>query len=386
MDRVFSCSVESPRPHTQTRQKRVFSDIADEFWPLPPSPSDPLSHASEIGTGSPPSSSYGMMNSCSSEWKFQGFLQEGSIIDQSFPQALLIDSAANASSSTSTAHSPQLQQIPATSRNPNDNVTTSGAAAAAKAINIRPQNSAAVPPCKGSSVSNSFEQGSQVPSKGFVHNLPMVEEEARVPPGIPSLPAVQKKSATQARSTISGSEQSDDDEAEGEGEAETTRHGDPADVKRVRRMRSNRESARRSRSRRQAHLTELDTRVSQLKIEKTSLEDRLTDVRCKYNEVVIDNRVLKADVETLRAKVKMAEQTVKRLTGLDPLYQATSDMSRVSMQSFTGSRAAPSIDARAALPIHNGSSHNFYQSPSSAPIQPLDHPSPEQLGRHSANR
>ncbi|CAH9088949.1 unnamed protein product [Cuscuta epithymum] len=296
------------------------------------------------------------MNSWSSEWNVQGFLQDGSIIDQNIPQAL-----------------------------PNDNLKTSGAAAAAKANNIRPQNSAAMPPCKGSLVSNSFEQGSQVPSKGSVHNLPMVQEEARLPPGIPSLPAMQKKSATQACSTISGSEQSDDDEAEGEGEAETTQLGDLADVKRVR-MRSNRESARRARSRKQAHLTELDTRVSQLKIKKTSLEDRLTDVRCKYNEGLIDNRVLKADVETLRAKVKMAEQRVRRLTGLDPLYQATSDMSRVSMQSFVGSRAAPSIDACAALLMCNDSSHIFYQSPSNALTQPLDHPSPEQLGRNSENR
>ena len=30
---------------------------------------------------------------------------------------------------------------------------------------------------------------------------------------------------------------------------------------------------------------------------------RLTDISQKYNEAAVDNRVLKADVETLRAKV-----------------------------------------------------------------------------------
>ncbi|CAH9068128.1 unnamed protein product [Cuscuta europaea] len=289
---------------------RVFSvdDIADEFWSPPPPV--PLSRESELGlgsslnsSGSPPS--YGMMNSCSSDWNFHGFVQEGAVVDQNFPPTLPIGPAA-ASSSTSTSHSVQLPSndfLEINQRNP-----ASGAAAAAKvtetgnkcadttaslvpipassipvdpeahqaflktrldlacaavaltrANNFRAQDSTAMLPSKGSSASNSLEQGSQIPPKGSVQNLQMVQEEGRVPIGIPSLPAVQKKFATQARSISSGSEQSDDDEAEGEGEAETTRHRDPADVKRVRRMISNRESARRSRRRKQAHLTELDT-------------------------------------------------------------------------------------------------------------------------------
>ncbi|CAH9088952.1 unnamed protein product [Cuscuta epithymum] len=404
---------------------RVFSvdDIADEFWSPPPPV--PLSRESELGlgsslnsSGSPPS--YGMMNRCSSDWNFHGFVQEGTVVDQNFPPTLPIGPTAAASSSTSTCHSVQLpsndfpeinQRSPASGAAAAAKVTETGnkcadttasllpipangvpvdpeahqaflktrldlacAAVALTRANIfRAQDSTTMPPSKGSSASNSFEQGSQMPPKGSVQNLSMVQEEGRVPTGIPSLPAVQKKFAIQARSTSSGSEQSDDDEAEGEGEAETTRHRDPADVKRVRRMISNRESARRSRRRKQAHLTELDTQVSQLKIENTSLVERLTDVRRKYNEAAVDNRVLKADVETLRAKVKMAEQTVKRVTGLDPLFQAISDMSRVGMQSFASSHAEPAIDAGAALPLCNESSHNYYQNSSNAHIQPHDH-------------
>jgi peptidoglycan hydrolase CwlO-like protein len=69
------------------------------------------------------------------------------------------------------------------------------------------------------------------------------------------------------------------------------------------RKQSNRESARRSRSRKAAHLNELEAQVSQLRVENSSLLRRLADVNQKYNDAAVDNRVLKADVETLRAKV-----------------------------------------------------------------------------------
>ncbi|ONK64700.1 uncharacterized protein A4U43_C07F28970 [Asparagus officinalis] len=68
-------------------------------------------------------------------------------------------------------------------------------------------------------------------------------------------------------------------------------------------MLSNRESARRSRRRKQAHLSELEAQVSQLRVENSALLKRLTDINQKYNEASVDNRILKADVETLRAKL-----------------------------------------------------------------------------------
>lgn len=43
--------------------------------------------------------------------------------------------------------------------------------------------------------------------------------------------------------------------------------------------------------------------VAQLRVENSSLLRRLADVNQKFNEAAVDNRVLKADVETLRAKV-----------------------------------------------------------------------------------
>lgn len=43
--------------------------------------------------------------------------------------------------------------------------------------------------------------------------------------------------------------------------------------------------------------------VSQLRVENSALLKRLTDLNQKYNTASVDNRILKADVETLRAKV-----------------------------------------------------------------------------------
>ncbi|CAN4108587.1 unnamed protein product [Withania somnifera] len=196
------------------------------------------------------------------------------------------------------------------------------------------------------------------------------DKDSGGPVGIPSLPAVPKKPGVQVKSTTSGSsrEQSDDDEAEGE--AETTQGTDPADVKRVRRMLSNRESARRSRRRKQAHLTELETQVSQLRVENSSLLKRLTDISQKYNESAVDNRVLKADVETLRAKVKMAEETVKRVTGLNPLFQAMSEISSMAIPSFSSSPSDTSADA--AVPVQDDPKHHYYQQPPSNHIPTHD--------------
>ncbi|GJM90343.1 hypothetical protein PR202_ga06614 [Eleusine coracana subsp. coracana] len=86
----------------------------------------------------------------------------------------------------------------------------------------------------------------------------------------------------------------------------------PLDVKRMRRMVSNRESARRSRKRKQAHLADLETQVDQLRGESASLFKQLTDANQQFTNSVTDNRILKSDVEALRVKVKLAEDMVTR--------------------------------------------------------------------------
>ncbi|KAF5456551.1 hypothetical protein F2P56_026021 [Juglans regia] len=127
---------------------------------------------------------------------------------------------------------------------------------------------------------------------------------------------------TQERRGTSGSshEQSDDEDVELEaGPCEQST--DPTDLKRVRRMVSNRESARRSRRRKQEQLQELELQVEQVRGENVSLCKQLTDANQQYNVADTNNRVLKSDVEALRAKVKLAEDMVARGSLNCSLYQ-----------------------------------------------------------------
>ncbi|RDX61691.1 bZIP transcription factor RISBZ4, partial [Mucuna pruriens] len=74
-------------------------------------------------------------------------------------------------------------------------------------------------------------------------------------------------------------------------------------TKRLRRKVSNRESARRSRRRKQAHLAELESQVERLRMDNANLFKQLTDASQQFREADTNNRVLKSDVEALRAKV-----------------------------------------------------------------------------------
>ncbi|CAN8252219.1 unnamed protein product [Cochlearia groenlandica] len=115
-----------------------------------------------------------------------------------------------------------------------------------------------------------------------------------------------------ARRTASESyDHSDEEDAETEaGQSEMT--NGPNDLKRVRRMHSNRESARRSRRRKQEHLADLESQVDSLKGENTTLYKQLIEATHQFRSAGTNNRVLKSDVETLRVKVKLAEDLVAR--------------------------------------------------------------------------
>ncbi|XP_073101996.1 bZIP transcription factor RISBZ4 isoform X2 [Elaeis guineensis] len=123
----------------------------------------------------------------------------------------------------------------------------------------------------------------------------------------------------------SGSEQSDDEESLEIEAGPCEQSTNVIDLKRMRRMVSNRESARRSRKRKQAHLADLELKVDQLRGENSSLFKQLTDANQQFDQAVTNNRILRSDVETLRVKVKMAEDMVARgaLTcSLDHLLQS----------------------------------------------------------------
>ncbi|XP_038714847.1 light-inducible protein CPRF2-like isoform X2 [Tripterygium wilfordii] len=353
---------------------RVFSDdeISDhQFWSPPQSRDEPS-----------------VMNRSLSEWAFQRFLQEASAADDdSSPKS---SSEPNDAVMTIRDHH-QQQQI----QTGNDSIlndTKTAASFNGPAPNVPPDSEeyqailksklnlacAAVALTRASLVKaqdssaradnayrapNTSQLGSHAP-KGTGHDLSRGQDkDANGPLGVPALPVSQKKSGAPVKSTTSGSSRELSEDDKNEWETAMTENMDPADVKRVRRMLSNRESARRSRRRKQTHLTELETQVAQLRVENSSLLKRLTDISQKYNDASVDNRVLKADVETMRAKVKMAEETVKRLTGLNPPFRgAMPDISAMGVPSFDGNPTDSSVYA--AVPVQDDPKHRFYQQAS----------------------
>ncbi|KAL4205319.1 hypothetical protein AMTRI_Chr01g136690 [Amborella trichopoda] len=126
-------------------------------------------------------------------------------------------------------------------------------------------------------------------------------------------PNINKNSENQGSG--SSREQSDEDGLDLEIEAGPCEQSkDVMDIKSIRRKQSNRESARRSRRRKQAQLSDLESQVDQLKIENADLFKQFTDINHQYSNAATNNRILKSEVEALRAKVKMARDMVERGT------------------------------------------------------------------------
>ncbi|ESW16821.1 hypothetical protein PHAVU_007G187400 [Phaseolus vulgaris] len=366
--------------HTQSNDMdRVFSvdEISDHFWPSPPIPVSAADEASK-------------MSRSASEWAFQRFLQEASAPSPPSPSSAATAAPAAPSDVVLVEIDDHPKPAPAPPLNaavlPNtpapvpldsdeyqaflkSKLNLACAAVAmtraslAKSQEPIPFVDGGSQPIDPSQVGSQTTSKASIPSGNDPSNLQ--DKDTNVPVGMPSIPSMQKKPVVAVRPSTSGSsrELSDDEDAEGE---TSMNDMDPADAKRVRRMLSNRESARRSRRRKQAHLTDLETQVSQLRGENSTLLKRLTDVSQKYSESAVDNRVLKADVETLRAKVKMAEETVKRITGLNPMVHAMADMSSLGMPLFDG-RSPSDTSADAAVPVQDDH-HQFYQPTSNNPI------------------
>ncbi|OIV96541.1 hypothetical protein TanjilG_24194 [Lupinus angustifolius] len=145
-------------------------------------------------------------------------------------------------------------------------------------------------------------------------------------------------SENQTKGATSGSsEQSDEDDEFGPCEQSTN----PLDVKRLRRKVSNRESARRSRRRKQAQLAELELQVEKLKLENATLYKQFTHASQQFRDADTNNRVLKSDVEALRAKVKLAEDMVTRssFTLNNQFLQTQSQLSTPPQLNTTNLRA-----------------------------------------------
>lgn len=159
-------------------------------------------------------------------------------------------------------------------------------------------------------------------------------------------PISNKDMEEQARGATSGSsehDQSDDDVEFEAGPCEEST--DPTDVKRLRRMYANRESARRSRRRKQAQLDTLESQVKQLKGENSDLVKHFTEITQRFRDADTNNRVLKSNVEAMRARVKLAEDMVARGSLTTSLNQL--------LQTHLGGAVTPQMMARRPNNLHN---------------------------------
>ncbi|KAL4351416.1 hypothetical protein GQ457_06G019430 [Hibiscus cannabinus] len=349
----------SPRTTHPITMDRVFSveEMSDHFW----------SSSAGGGDDNKDNKPVFKMNRSASEWAFQQFLREE------------VDKKGEDHNEEEEEHKNKNNGYGCFENKNNHNVPADledyqaflkekldlacAAVAMSMASIVKPQDSAGKAD-SGSQASSTAQLGSRTVYKGAG------DKDDNSVVGSSSFPNGQKKLGTQGRpstSTGSSMEQSEEDEVEGENG--TMENMDPTDAKRVRRMLSNRESARRSRRRKQAHLTELETQVSQLRVENANLLKRLTDISQKYNGAAVDNRVLKADVETLRAKVKLAEEAVKRTTGLNHVFHTSPEISTMCVSSFDGSQ---SDTTDAAVPVQDGPKHTFYQAAADNPTPTHD--------------
>lgn len=198
--------------------ERVFSvdEIAEQLWP--------------------DESSKSMMNRSASEWAFQRFLQEAQAASSS--STVEIKPNINAKPNTNGPHhhpSEDYQAILKTKLN-----LACAAVALSRGSLVKFEDPTASHD-SGSQSSNPSQVVSQATLKGSDpsgnDSSKLQNKEAKVPVGVPSLPAMQKKPAIAIRQTTSGSsrDQSDDEEAEGEMDMSITENMDPADAKRVRR-------------------------------------------------------------------------------------------------------------------------------------------------------
>uniref|UniRef100_A0A0E0AGJ1 BZIP domain-containing protein n=1 Tax=Oryza glumipatula TaxID=40148 RepID=A0A0E0AGJ1_9ORYZ len=178
-------------------------------------------------------------------------------------------------------------------------------------------------------------------------------------------PYVNQNTDAHAKQATSGSSRepspSEDDDMEGDAEAMGNMILDEED-KVKKRKESNRESARRSRSRKAARLKDLEEQVSLLRVENSSLLRRLADANQKYSAAAIDNRVLMADIEALRAKVRMAEESVKMVTGARQLHQAIPDM-----------QSPLNVNSDASVPIQNNNPMNYFSNANNAGVNSFMH-------------
>ncbi|XP_078445361.1 basic region/leucine zipper motif 53 [Wolffia australiana] len=86
---------------------------------------------------------------------------------------------------------------------------------------------------------------------------------------------------------------------------------DPLDQRKRKRMESNRESARRSRMRKQQHLGELTSQVAQIKDENSHLASQISVLERQLSKIDSENAVLTAQVVELNDSLKSLNSVLR---------------------------------------------------------------------------
>eukprot|EP00242_Pyramimonas_sp_CCMP2087_P013933 CAMPEP_0198209268 /NCGR_PEP_ID=MMETSP1445-20131203/14806_1 /TAXON_ID=36898 /ORGANISM="Pyramimonas sp., Strain CCMP2087" /LENGTH=336 /DNA_ID=CAMNT_0043882991 /DNA_START=148 /DNA_END=1158 /DNA_ORIENTATION=- len=137
------------------------------------------------------------------------------------------------------------------------------------------------------------------------------------------------------------------------------------ELRRLRRMISNRESARRSRRRKVDHVHCLDTQIAQLKNENSALLERLAGMEQRCREAMMDNSMLKEEVEGCKMQLRAQGGKMNRSTSLN----------RVASQEHLAKRG------RAFTQDYNS---NLYFQNSPPPCRQIDHNMPPHMASHMA--
>ena len=145
-----------------------------------------------------------------------------------------------------------------------------------------------------------MDPGASAPAPAAKPAAKKAPAKRKAPAKAPAKKDAKKRSVTPEGGT--GSDE-DDDSKDGseDGKGKTT-----DEVRRQRRMLSNRESARRSRRRKLEHVAVLDQQINGHKAENAALVERLREMEQRAESVIRENAGLKAEVERLTAALRGA--------------------------------------------------------------------------------
>ncbi|GLJ21822.1 hypothetical protein SUGI_0407720 [Cryptomeria japonica] len=95
-----------------------------------------------------------------------------------------------------------------------------------------------------------------------------------------------------------------------------------AEERKQKRMLSNRESARRSRMKKQQHLDDLQAQLTQLRLENSALINRLHDVSQYYRTIEEQNNLSRSLVMDLLSKLQALNDILQQQAGKGPLLNS----------------------------------------------------------------